>query len=237
MSYGRGRYVSSEEKRAKAAKSLARLQKSQGGLEPVVIEGRTIAKSWWGKAWMTNLERYADYSNRIGRGKTYVRSNAILDLKIQAGSVRALVQGSRAKPYSVTIAISPIPDEAWLQIQEMTRDKIASMEDLLAGTFPRALESLMLDTRASLFPSPREIDFACTCPDWANMCKHVAAVLYGVATRLDQDPLLFFTLRGRQGQELIRKGMEHSIERMLRNAREASPREIPEDEIADLFKL
>lgn len=237
MSYGRGRYVSADEKRAKAAKSLAKLQKKNSELAPVVIEGRTIARSWWGKAWMTNLERYADYDNRIGRGKTYVRSNAVLDLKIQKGGVRALVQGSRAKPYEVAIHIEPIPEESWQRIQELTRDQIASLEDLLAGKFPRELEALLFDTKAGLFPTPRQIDFACSCPDWASMCKHVAAVLYGIANRLDEDPMLFFTLRGRDGQELIRKGMEQTISHMLSHARDHSPREIPDDEIAGIFKL
>lgn len=237
MSYGRGRYVSAEEKRAKAMKSLAKLQKKNADLAPVTIEGRSIATSWWGKAWMANLERYADYSNRIGRGKTYVRSGAVLDLKIQKATVNALVQGSRAKPYEVAIRIDPISEEAWQNIQKLTGDRIASLEDLLAGKFPKELETLFFDSSASLFPTPREIDFACSCPDWASMCKHVAAVLYGIANRLDEDPMLFFTLRGRDGQELIRKGMEHSIQRMLINAREPSQREIPQEEIEGLFKL
>lgn len=234
MSYGRERYVSADEKRLKAAKSLARLQKKHTGLAPVIIEGRSIAKSWWGKAWMTNLECYADYENRIGRGKSYVRSNAILDLTIEKGIVRAIVQGSRSKPYNVSIAIKPVPDETWLKIQELTGDEIASLDDLLAGKFPRELETLLQN---ALFPTPREIDFACSCPDWANMCKHVAAVLYGIANRLDQEPMLFFTLRGRDGQELIKRGMEQSIQRMLINVREPSSREIPQDEVQGLFRL
>ncbi len=237
MSYGRDRYVSAGEKRAKAEKSIAKLRKKNPNLAPVAIEGRSIAKSWWGKAWMTNLERYADFSNRIDRGKSYVRSGAVLDLQIENGLVRSLVQGTRAKPYDVVIKIDAISDEAWQKIQKLTGDKIASLEDLLAGKFPKELETLLFDTRASLFPTPREITFACSCPDWATMCKHVAAVLYGIANRLDEDPMLFFTLRGQDGQELIRKGMEHTITNMLQNAQEESLREIPDEELDDLFKL
>lgn len=237
MSYGTGRYVTAEEKRAKAAKSLTKLKKKNSDLAPVVIEGRAIAKSWWGKAWMENLERYADYSNRVGRGKTYVRSNAVLDLKIQPGAVLALVQGSRAKPYEVVIQIDVITPAEWTRILELTKDKIASLEDLLAGKFPRELEALLFDANAGLFPTPRQIGFGCSCPDWASMCKHVAATLYGIANRLDQDPMLLFTLRGRDGQELITGTVEQTIDQMLHHAKSPSLREIPEDEISGLFKL
>ena len=237
MSYGSGRYVTAEEKRAKAAKSLAKLKKKNSDLAPVVIQGSAIAKSWWGKAWMKNLERYADYTNRIGRGKTYVRSNAVLDLKIQNGEVHALVQGSRAKPYKLIIQINEIPEDKWTEILGLSQNKIASLEDLLAGKFPRELEELLFDEEAGLFPTPQEIQFGCSCPDWASMCKHVAAVLYGIANRLDQDPMLFFTLRGHDGQELIARSMELTIEQMLQHAKDHSSREIPEDEVAGIFKL
>lgn len=237
MSYGSGRYITAEEKRAKAAKSLAKLKKKNSALAPVVIEGRTIAKSWWGKAWMDNLERYADYSNRIGRGKTYVRSNAVLDLQIQPGVVRSIVQGSRVKPYEVVIQIDEIPQEKWTKILGATQDKIASMEDLLGGKFPRELENLLFDSKEGLFPTPRQIKFGCSCPDWATMCKHVAAVLYGVANRLDQDPMLFFTLRGRDGQELITSSMEQTIDKMLQHAKDHSTREISEEEATGIFNI
>ncbi len=234
---GFGNYVSAEEKKAKAAKSLEKLKKKDAGVEPVIIEGRTIAKSWWGKAWNTNLESYADYSNRIDRGKTYVRSNTVLDLKITNGEVHAKVQGSRVKPYEVTIRIDALNTKKWKQVTELCNNRIGSLEELVEGKFPKELEVLFTDRKYGMFPSPKEIHFDCSCPDWASMCKHVAATLYGVGARLDKDPMLFFVLRGLDGQELIRKSMESKIESMLKNAGRKSKREIAEKDIAELFKL
>lgn len=231
------KYISADEKKAKAAKSLEKLKKKNAALEPVVIEGRLIANSWWGKAWNTNLESYADYSNRIGRGKTYVRSNAVLDLKITKGRVVAKVQGSRAKPYDVVITIEALDTKRWEQVTALCQGKIDTLEQLVEGKFPKELEVLFTEKRYGLFPSPKEIDFGCSCPDWASMCKHVAAVLYGVGARLDNDPMLFFELRGLDGQELVRKTMEKKIESMLKNAGKKSKREIPDEDIEDLFKL
>ncbi|MBW2612824.1 MAG: hypothetical protein JRE12_10775, partial [Deltaproteobacteria bacterium] len=110
------RYVSVGEKRAKALKKLKQLRKKNPNIEPVVVEGRTLAKTWWGKAWNNNLERYADYANRIGRGRSYIRHRAVLDLQIEPGKVTALVQGSRAKPYSVSIKIRKLSKKTWREI-------------------------------------------------------------------------------------------------------------------------
>lgn len=237
MSSGYGKYISAEEKKAKAAKSMAKLQKKDPTLEPVIIEGRALARSWWGKAWNTNLESYADYSNRIARGKTYVRSNAVLDLKIAKGLVQAKVQGSRAKPYDVTIQIDPLRPEKWERTTALCNRRIDSLEQLIEGKFPQELEVLFTDRAYGIFPSPGEIHFACSCPDWASMCKHVAAALYGIGARLDKDPMLFFELRGRDGHELIKTTMESKVEAMLKNAGRKSPRELDEAAAADLFKL
>lgn len=234
---GFGKYVTKEEKQAKAASSMAKLMKKNPELEPVIIEGRALALSWWGKAWNANLESYADYSNRIGRGKTYVRSNAVLDLKISRGEVLAKVQGSRKKPYDVAVVIDELAELKWEKVKELCNNRIGSMEDLMEGKFPKELEVLFMDRRYGLFPAPGEIHFSCSCPDWASMCKHVAAVLYGIGARLDKNPLLFFELRGQNGQELIKKTMESKIESMLANAGKKSEREIPEKDIEDLFNL
>jgi len=237
MSYGNHRYVSAEEKKQKAARSLAKMQKKNPDLQPVIIEGRTIARNWWGKTWNVNLESYADYSNRIGRGKTYVRANAVLDLKISPGLVEASVQGSRARPYDVMIRIDPLPADKWQQVTALCNHRIGSLEELLEGRFPRELEELFTDRKYGMFPSPREINFGCSCPDWASMCKHVAAVLYGVGARLDRDPMLFFVLRGLDGLELVRKSLEDRVDSMLKNAGKMSPRTIPEKDLKDLFHL
>ncbi|MBE0450950.1 MAG: hypothetical protein IBX70_08905 [Clostridia bacterium] len=235
--YGYPKYESVAEKKEKAMRAIKKLKKKNPDIEPVIIEGRTIAKSWWGKAWNTNLESYADYRNRIARGKSYVCNYAVLDLKISKGLVEAIVQGSRAKPYDVRIAIDTLDGKKWEQVTSLCNHRIDSLEQLIEGKFPKALEVLFTERDYGMFPSPKEIHFDCSCPDWASMCKHVAAVLYGVGARLDQDPMLFFELRNLDGQELVRKSMEQKLESMLRNAGKQSNREIPDEDISDLFGL
>lgn len=235
--YGYPKYVSAAEKKAKAAKSLEKLRKKNPDIEPVIIEGRSIAKNWWGKAWNTNLESYADYVNRIGRGKTYVRNGAVLDLKITKGKVVAKVQGTRVKPYEVEVMIDTLEKEKWNEIAKLCNRRIDTLEELLEGKFPKDLEIIFKDKKYTMFPSSDEIHFGCSCPDWAYMCKHVAAVLYGIGARLDKNPLLFFELRDVNGHELIRKSMEDKIESMLANADKKSSREIAEKDISHIFDL
>lgn len=235
--YGFPKYESAAEKKAKAKKSLEKLKKMNPGIEPVIIEGRTLAKSWWGKAWNENLESYADYRNRIARGKTYVRSNTVLDLKISKGSVAAKVQGSRSKPYEVDIKIDSLSDKKWEQVKVLCNHRIDSLEQLIEGKFPKELEVLFTDKKYGMFPSPKEISFFCNCPDSAMMCKHVAAVLYGIGARLDMNPMLFFELRSLNGQELVKKSMELKLKSMMKNAGKKSIREIADKDIANIFGL
>jgi uncharacterized Zn finger protein len=235
--YGFPRYESVAEKKAKASRSLAKMKKKNPDIEPVIIEGRTLAKNWWGKSWNINLESYADYSNRIERGKRYVRNNAVLDLKISKGKVIAKVQGSRVKPYDVEISIDALDNKKWEQVTELCNHRIDSLEQLIEGKFPKELEILFTEKKYGMFPSPKEIHFACSCPDWAYMCKHVAATLYGIGARLDNDPMLFFDLRDIDGQMLIRKSMERKLESMLKNAGKKSKREIAAKDISDIFGL
>ena len=235
--YGFPRYESVAEKKAKANRSLAKMKKKNPDIEPVIIEGRTLVKSWWGKSWNINLESYADYSNRIERGKSYVRNNAVLDLKITRGKVIAKVQGSRVKPYDVEISIDALDSKKWEQVTELCNHRIDSLEQLIEGKFPKELEVLFTDKKYGMFPSPKEIHFACSCPDWAYMCKHVAAALYGIGARLDNNPMLFFALRDIDGQMLIKKSMERKLESMLKNAGKKSKREIAAKDISDIFGL
>ena len=235
--YGYPKYTSAAEKKAKAAKATEKLRKKNKDIEPVIIDGHTIAKTWWGKAWNKNLESYADYSNRIERGKSYVCSNAVLDLKITKGHVQAIVQGSKAKPYDVQIRIDTLHDKKWVQVTELCNHRIDSLEQLLAGKFPKELEILFTEKSYGLFPAPKEIHFSCTCPDWASMCKHVAAVLYGVGARLDINPMLFFDLRAIDSQELVKKSMEKKLNSMLQNAGKKSKREIAPEDVLDIFGL
>jgi len=238
MSYGGfSKYVSAAEKKEKSNSSIAKLKKKNPNIEPIILDGCTLAKSWWGKAWNLNLESYADYENRIARGKSYVRNNMVLDLKITKGKVMAKVQGSRAKPYDVEILIDALSIEKWEHVTTLCNNSIDSLEQLIEGKFPKELEVLFKEKKYGIFPSPKEIHFDCSCPDWASMCKHVAAVLYGIGARLDSNPMLFFELRDIDSQELVRKSVEQKLESMLKNAGKKSKREIAESDISDIFGL
>lgn len=182
--------------------------------DPVIIEGRQICKSWWGNAWCENLERYADYVSRIDRGKRYVRNGSVIDLQITRGRVNARVQGTRKTPYKVEIRISPLSEEKCQSIMEKCGRKLSSLAALLDGSFPEDMKDIFFEKNA-LFPSPAEISLNCSCPDWALMCKHVAAVLYGIGTRFDRDPMLFFELRGIDAEKLIDVTLQDRVDEML----------------------
>ncbi|MDR1510130.1 MAG: hypothetical protein LBS53_10880 [Synergistaceae bacterium] len=235
--WGYFKYTPVAEKRASALRKLARLNKKNPDISPVTIEGRKIAVTWWGAAWNKNLESYADYANRIGRGRSYVRNGMVLDLRIEPGAVRALVSGSRSDPYEVRIEIDKLPDQKWKTIVEQCSRGIAGISDLIQGKFPEGLAQIFLRQGTGLFPSPGEIRLDCSCPDWAEMCKHVAASLYGVGARLDRDPTLFFTLRGIDFSELLKKSVEEKIDSMLKNADKKTGRIMDDADIAGLFGL
>ena len=205
-------------------------------LNPVVLTGRKIAASWWGQAWCENLERYADYETRLSRGQRYVRSGAVVDLQIQTGRILARVQGTRKTPYKVEIRISPLSQQRCDEIMDRCSTRVDSLENLLAGHFPEELKDVFLG-EGGLFPTPREISFLCSCPDWAMMCKHVAAALYGVGARLDADPLLFFALRGIETTRFVDVVIANRVESMLSNADKPSPRIIQGAALDDLFGI
>jgi uncharacterized Zn finger protein len=231
------RYVTVAEKRAKAAKKLKRLKKKNPDIQPILLEGSAIARTWWGKSWNHNLERYADYSNRIGRGRSYVRHGAVLDLQIRAGQVESLVQGSRAKPYEVIIKIKGIKKDIWQNMKAACAGKLDSLPELLAGKFPKALGGIFTARGQGLFPSPKEIEFDCSCPDWAYMCKHVAATLYGIGARLDNDPKLFFKLRKVKIDDLVHQTIKDQSYKLLKKAEKESTRTIAESDLADMFGI
>jgi len=186
-------YVPVAVRRANAARQIARLTKKGEPVAPVVIQGRIIARSFWGKAWCDNLESYSDFSNRLPRGRTYVRNGSVMDLQLAAGTVRALVSGSEL--YRISVAIKPLPGTRWRAVVRECAGRIDSLVELLRGRFSRGVMEVLIRPHTGLFPSPGEISFECSCPDWAGMCKHVAATLYGVGARLDEQPELFFRLR------------------------------------------
>jgi uncharacterized Zn finger protein len=231
------RYISVAEKRAIAARRLKQLRKKDPAVQPIVLEGRAIAKTWWGKSWNLNLERYADYSNRIGRGRSYVRHGAVLDLQISAGQVKSLVQGSRTKPYSVTIKIKGITKSIWENMKAACAGKLDSLPELLRGKFPKALGEVFTAPGRGLFPSPQEIGFDCSCPDWAYMCKHVAATLYGIGTRLDDDAGLFFKLRKVRIDDLIQQTLKDQSYKLLEKAGKIDSGKIAESDLSGMFGI
>ena len=236
--YGRfPRYVSVGEKRAKARRKLEQLKKKNPGIQPIVIDGNRLAHTWWGKAWNKNLEGYADYSNRIGRGRSYVRQGAVLDLKIEPGKVRALVQGARSSPYKVEIEIKPVSKASWKRLKQESATELASLQELMDGRFPKALGEIFTAKGTGLFPSPKEIDLSCSCPDWAYMCKHVAATLYGIGTRLDEDPGLFFVLRKAKVEDLISQAVQEKSEKLLKQAQRKTSRVMEDTDLADVFGI
>lgn len=227
-------YYAPREKPPDAEVALARLRKKNPDIKPVQVTGK-LAKSWWAQAWNRNLESYADYENRIGRGRSYLRKGYVLDLQISPGLVQAQVQGSRATPYQVGIGIDYLDDSRWQGIVDRCSHSIANLDELAAGRFPQQLEELFTNRGEGLFPSPREIDLHCTCPDWAVMCKHVAAVLYGIGARFDDEPLLFFTLRNIDFGELLKKSVDQKMNSMLQNAGQVTNRVMQDVDTKVLF--
>ena len=194
-------YISVAKKRRQAEREVAKLKKLKHSIAPVKIEGRTIARSFWGQAWCANLERYSDYENRLPRGRSYVRNGCVVDLQIARGEVTAMVAGSDL--YRITIAISPVKVSRWKAICRDCAGTIDSLLELLQGRLAKGVMDRVCRESDGLFPSPGEIKRVCNCPDWADMCKHVAAALYGLGARLDEKPQLLFVLRGVDENELI----------------------------------
>ncbi len=195
-------YVSVAERRRKAQAAAKKMASRAGRpLAPILLPGRAIATTFWGKAWCDNLESYSDYANRLPRGRSYVRNGSVIDLEIGAGKVAALVQGSSL--YKIAVGFSTLPANRWKEFKARCAGKVTNLLDLLQGRLSKEILADLTAHGTGLFPSPQEIQLDCSCPDWADMCKHVAAVLYGVGARLDEKPELFFTLRGVDMQELI----------------------------------
>jgi uncharacterized Zn finger protein len=230
-------YVPVAQRRAKAEQKLKQLRKKNPNIKPVMIEGRTLATTWWGKSWNSNLERYADYSNRIGRGRSYVRNRAVLDLQIKAGTISASVQGSDTNPYKITINVDKLSAQHWDAIRRACAGEFNSLRELLAGQFPSSLKELFFQKGAGLFPTPKEIHFDCSCPDWASMCKHVAATLYGVGARLDEDPSLFFTLRRINVDDLITETVADTAQALLGKAELQSANILDDVDLGDVFGI
>ena len=230
------RKPSIREQRARALRAAQRLAKNRGkdGREPspVTIEGRAIARTFWGKAWCGNLESYRDYEYRLPRGRSYVRSGAVLDLEMGQGRIAALVSGSRPRPYEVEIKIKPLARAHWSRLKSQCGGEIGSLIELLEGRLSNRVMGIVTDRERGLFPKPSEIEMNCSCPDWATMCKHVAAVMYGVGARLDAQPELLFTLRNVEHGELIVAAVERGVPR-----RGTQRKTIGEEDLSSVFGI
>jgi len=194
-------YVPVAERRRKAARAMEKLRKKGHPVAPVVVQGRTIATTFWGKAWCENLESYRDFETRLPRGRTYLRNGSVVDLQIAPHEVTAMVSGTSL--YKVKVSMGKVPKTQWASICGDCAGGIDSLVELLQGRFSKGVMERICRQGGGLFPKPAEIRFSCSCEDHAAMCKHVAAVLYGVGTRLDEQPELLFRLRGVDGKDLL----------------------------------
>ncbi len=230
-SYGFRPYVSVAERRRKAEREMGKLAKKGKAIQPVRLEGRTIARTFWGKAWCDNLESYMDYANRLPRGRTYIRNGSVVHLEIHPGQIEAMVSGSAL--YRVKIGIAAAAKAKWKRLCQECAGGIGSLVELLQGRFSDHVMGILTRKDTGLFPSPAEIQLKCSCPDWATMCKHVAAVLYGVGARLDHSPELLFTLRSVNHEELITRAAAAGD---LTGKRAAGP-ELAESELSAVFGI
>ena len=201
--YGWPPYVSAAERRAKAEKAAAKAKKAGAVLTPIAPFRGALAKTFWGEAWCDNLANYSDYANRLPRGSSYVRNGSVIDLQVTPGEVRAQVMGSSL--YKVSVSVKAVPEKQWKTICTDCSGSIDSLVELLQGKLSTAVMARICKPGTGLFPSPKEISFDCDCPDYASMCKHVAAVLYGIGTRLDQQPELLFSLRRVDAKDLVQQ--------------------------------
>jgi len=230
--YEWGDYVSIGEKRRQVQQTLTKLMKQGQSVAPVTIDGRKIAKSFWGQSWCSNLERYSDYEYRLPRGRSYVRNGFVVDLQIAKGEITARVNGSDL--YNVKVTIAPVTAARWKAICRDCAGTIDSLVELLQGRLAKGVMDRVCREGDGLFPSPKEIKLACSCPDWADMCKHVAAALYGVGARLDEKPQLLFVLRDVDENELLAStGQDLALTRAARSAAKV----LDDTDVAALFGL
>ena len=224
-------YVSVAERKKKAALEIAKRKKKGQNIQPVAIEGRVIAKTFWGKAWCDNLESYSDFENRLPRGRTYVRNGSVIDLQICKGEINALVNGSSL--YKVNISIAALTSNKWKKIVNECSGQINSLIELLMGKLSKGVMEIIVHPQKGLFPYPKEMEFSCSCADWADMCKHVAAVLYGVGARFDEEPEALFNLRKVDHSELLATTGAKSLVKISRHEKS----EIPEEDLSVLFGI
>lgn len=223
-------YVPVAQRRAKAKKKMQSMRKQGMNVQPIEIEGRKIAQTFWGEAWCHHLEQYSDYSNRLPRGRTYVRNGSVCHLEIDKGRINAIVSGSSL--YNIEVKITPLSASRWKTMKKQCAGKIGSLLELLQGKLSNQVMEIVTDPKNGLFPSPREIKLNCDCPDWATLCKHIAAVLYGIGARLDQQPELLFVLRGVDHNDLISAEVQ-----ILKGKKDKGKRRQLRGDLSDVFGI
>ncbi|MCB2216798.1 MAG: SWIM zinc finger family protein [Desulfobulbaceae bacterium] len=230
--YGWRPYVPVAQRRTRALQKMEKLRKKGFEVKPIPCQsGRKMARTFWGQAWCDHIESFHDYENRLPRGRTYLRNGSVCHLDIAPGKITAKVCGSEL--YSVTIAIKPLAVRRWQAVKKRCAGQIGSLLELLQGRLSEKVMAVVTDPANGLFPRVREIELQCSCPDWAEMCKHVAAVLYGVGVRLDEQPELLFLLRGVDHQELI----DTDVTVATGTQQAGSSRHLAEGDLADLFGI
>lgn len=179
--------------------------------QPIRVEGGIKAKSergaigstWWSKRWIGVLESFS-MGTRLTRGRSYARKGQVISIDVQPGIVTAKVQGSQPRPYNIKIRLKPLSDQDWDKVTEAMATQALFAAKLLAGEMPTNIEEAFHAVNLSLFPAAlQDLVTDCSCPDWANPCKHIAAVYYLLAERFDEDPFLIFKLRGRTKEQII----------------------------------
>ncbi|MBQ9537521.1 MAG: SWIM zinc finger family protein [Desulfovibrionaceae bacterium] len=199
-------YVRVADKKIKAQKKIAELRRSGVEVKPIEEFTGAIAKTFWGKNWCKNLESFADYENRLGRGRSYVRNGFICHLDITKGHITALVNGSEL--YEVEVNIKILSQTRWKEVCNKCQGHISSLVELLQGKFSKEVMAILSDPEEGIYPTPKEIKFSCSCPDFASLCKHIAAVLYAIGHRLDTEPELLFTLRGVDPTDMLPQNLD-----------------------------
>ena len=230
--WGYKAYVPVAKRREQAQKAAQKAAKAGQALDSVSVQGRSIAKTFWGKAWCDNLEAYSDFESRLPRGRAYVRNGSVIDLQIEPGKITAKVMGSTL--YQVVIDITALPQQQWAMLVQDCTGSIATLVELLQGRLSQAVMGRLCTPHTGMFPAPREIGMACSCPDWAGMCKHVAATLYGVGARLDPRPELLFTLRQVDANDLL---TAQAAVTSARTKKPAKARLLEDPALADVFGL
>ena len=231
--YGYPPYVPVAQRQANARKEMEKLKKKGLNVQPVKIEGRKIVKTFWGNAWCEHLDKFSDYANRMPRGRSYVKNGSVVHLDISAGKIQAYVAGTEL--YKVDITIQNLPPQQWKEVKSDCQGQISSLLDLLQGKLSKGVMSIVTHSHTGLFPAPKEIKMKCSCPDSARMCKHLAAVMYGVGARFDEKPELLFKLRGVDHTELIAGQVD--LATSATGKKSAKSKHLADDQLTDLFGI